>query len=325
MAQLVVKRDSSWWATPFAKHTMFWVPVAGFQAATLVGLGYFYERVTDIETQLGSYTGGGTVSRAKPVTVTSTQSMSAAGPVSLNPAFETGLARNTMLVGERFSSPQRPAPSVDIADPVEIVSIPVPEPVKADFSVEAGSSQRPARVHTKPVSPSRKLLLASAPVKQRKETPKTMAVVKPATSVVLDRDLEAERTATANREGIDQPVMTVAETVATTELPWAEDDPSIKPFGGAPTPVGVVTWIYIGELRDYGWHGQKLHVAPGSGLPEVGQNYRTQMIHGLYQQPYGKRAMGGFQQGDTVTVLEVAHEVNNDVWAKVRKVHSVGH
>lgn len=322
MAQLVVKRDSSWLATPFAKHAMFWVPVAGFQAVTLVGLGYFYERVSDIESQLGSYTG--TVSRAKPVPIASTQSVPASGPVSLKPAFETGLVQHTMLAGERFSDPQKPAPSVDIADPIESVSIPAPELIETDVVPVTNPTRKAVAVHTKPPELSRKLLLAAAPVKQHKEMPKAVRSVTP---VVLQGDLETARTAAANREGIDQPVniKTLVETEETTPLPWAEDDPSIKPFGGAPTPVGVVTWIYVGELRDYGWHGQKLHVAPDSGLPEVGQNYRTQMIHGLYQQPYGKRAMGGFQQGDTVTVLEVVREVNNDVWVKVRKVHSVGH
>lgn len=89
-------------------------------------------------------------------------------------------------------------------------------------------------------------------------------------------------------------------------------------------PVGASVWVYLGELRDYGWYGQKLHVAPDSGLPEVGKSYRTQKIHGFYDTPHGNRSMGGFQQGDKVIVQQVIHEGNGDVWAEVRKVRSVG-
>ena len=83
-------------------------------------------------------------------------------------------------------------------------------------------------------------------------------------------------------------------------------------------------WVYLGELRDYGWYGQKLHVAPNSGLPDIGQTYRTQLIHGTYDQPHGNRSMGGFQQGDVVQVENVERENDGKVWAKLSKVHSVG-
>jgi hypothetical protein len=96
------------------------------------------------------------------------------------------------------------------------------------------------------------------------------------------------------------------------------------PSSGKPLPVGVVAWVYLGELRDYGWHGQRLHVAPDSGLPLVGNSYHTQELHGIYSEPHGKRVMGGFQQGDLVTILDVRHEPNNGVWARVRKAQAVG-
>lgn len=83
-------------------------------------------------------------------------------------------------------------------------------------------------------------------------------------------------------------------------------------------------WVYLGELRDYGWYGQKLHVAPNSGLPNIGQTYRTQLIHGTYDQPRGNRSMGGFQQGDVVQVENVQQESDGKVWAKLSKVHDVG-
>ena len=83
-------------------------------------------------------------------------------------------------------------------------------------------------------------------------------------------------------------------------------------------------WVYLGELRNYGWYGQKLHIAPNSGLPNVGQTYRTQLIHGTYDQPHGNRSMGGFQQGDVVQVENVQHETNGKVWAKLSKIHEVG-
>ena len=64
--------------------------------------------------------------------------------------------------------------------------------------------------------------------------------------------------------------------------------------------------------------------APSSGLPEVGRAYLTQQIHGYYDAPHGKRYMGGFQQGDKVTILQVVREENGDVWAKILKEASVG-
>ncbi|MBU0655372.1 MAG: hypothetical protein KJ914_09605 [Gammaproteobacteria bacterium] len=299
MAQLVVKRVS-WWSTPFAKQAMIWVPVAGFQAATLAGLGYFYGRLADVKSRPELAVDSVSLVSVAPAAVTRT--IPVPKPVSLQPVMDAQLAQGTMQAGEGFSMRKGVPPSADVAAPAAPIVIaaqePVGAPVEATVSSKALSSSAPARKAEKPVG--------SAP------------------PVVLQRALEAQRTAEANRTDVDLSGNAVAETVGVTPLSRVDTDLA-RPFGGAPTPVGVVTWVYIGELRDYGWHGQKLHVASDSGLPIVGKNYRTQKIHGLYEQPHGQRAMGGFQQGDTVAVLEVIHEANNDVWVKVRKVRSVGH
>ncbi len=307
MAQLVIKREP-WWSTPFGKQVMIWVPVAGLQAATLAGLGYFYDRLSEMELYSGTgLTGIGSV-RDIPVAteveankpqqlVVASVSAPVSGVVSLQPALAMDTAKNTMRVGETFSA------AADRVEPAEAASV-MPSGVPVVSKKERASS---------PHSTVKKTAVAK----------KKIAPPKTTNPVEWSFDVEARRTATANLAGIRT---TGAETAAVnavpvTPLPTA--NPS-RPFDGGLTPVGIVTWIYIGELRDYGWHGQMLHVAAHSGLPEVGRNYRTQKIHGLYEQPHGKRVMAGFQQGDTVTVLDVMQEVDNKVWAKVRKVRSYG-
>ncbi|WML89954.1 hypothetical protein RCF98_13365 [Thiothrix lacustris] len=173
-----------------------------------------------------------------------------------------------------------------------------------------------------------------APIKPK---PKAVAV---RSAVLHDADrADIKRVAQANRSAspvklkkIAQqqlaPAVPESEPVYVPEVVNAEPLPVAIPAEitrGKPLPVGIVAWVYLGELRDYGWYGQRLHISPDSGLPEVGGEYRTQKIHGIYDQPHGNRTMGGFQQGDVVSILDVQHESNHGVWAKVRKIRAVGH
>lgn len=307
MAQLVIKREP-WWSTPFGKQIMIWVPVAGLQAATLAGLGYFYDRLSEMELYGGSGLAGLGSVRDVPVTTeveTSkprqlavvSVSAPASGFVSRQSTLAMDTAKNTMQVGETFSA------SADRSESVEAAPV---------LSIDAPVVSTKERVSVPPPT------IKKTTVEKKKIVPP-----KTVNPVELSFDLEARRTAAANLSGIRVPdgENAVVGGVPVTPLPTANPN---RPFDGGLTPTGIVTWIYIGELRDYGWHGQMLHVPPNSGLPEIGRNYRTQKIHGLYEQPYGKRVMAGFQQGDTVTVLDIMQEANHKVWAKVRKVHSYG-
>ncbi|WGZ93471.1 MAG: hypothetical protein QJT81_16935 [Candidatus Thiothrix putei] len=166
----------------------------------------------------------------------------------------------------------------------------------------------------------------SVAVKQKTAlTPKSM--VKKFKAIQASDD---ERVAQANRSEvfIKQPVSEANLQFAANFQENAEAGVSVaipdEVPRGQPLPVGTVAWIYLGELREQGWHGQRLHIAPDSGLPVIGGQYRTQKIHGIYDQPYGKRTMGGFQQGDMVKILDVRYEATFGVWAQVRKVRSVG-
>jgi hypothetical protein len=123
------------------------------------------------------------------------------------------------------------------------------------------------------------------------------------------------------------PKPSVSVVSSITPKPRSVEEPVsfslFQPNAGT-VPVGASVWVYLGELRDYGWYGQKLHIAPDSGLPEVGKSYHTQKINGFYDAPHGNRSMGGFQQGDKVVVQQVFRESTGDVWAQLFKEVAVG-
>ncbi|SEA88642.1 hypothetical protein SAMN05660964_02713 [Thiothrix caldifontis] len=295
MAQLVIKK-LSWWEGN-AKQLILWGPIAAVQASTLVGLGYFYQRLSDLE--------GQGVKLDYPLLLASTlQDVEASSvprvrrippppppvapmPVALQVAVDSTLTRGVMRVGQ-------------------------------DFSKNEVMAQTFSTVDSAPMTSSKSVLAVSEPVVK--------------TVKAVERD--AERVAQANRsstlsklkvndiQATQKPL--ILQRMSFSDTPDAVVSIPAEVPRGKPLPVGIVAWVYLGELRSYGWHGQRLHIAPGSGLPVVGEQYRTQKIHGIYDQPYGNRTMGGFQQGDTVSILDVRHEANLGVWAKVRKVRSVG-
>jgi hypothetical protein len=166
-----------------------------------------------------------------------------------------------------------------------------------------------------------------APAKPKRKERSNKKTLKEATAVTATTFVTIDPTAEANLAALTSPALVDAETEVETVqapafVPAVETDAAIVPHRTA--PVGVSKWVYLGELRDYGWYGQKLRISPDSGLPEEGGTYQTQQIHGLYDEPHGRRVMGGFQLGDTVTVQKVRQEENGGVWAEVRKVRSVG-
>lgn len=303
--QLVVKR-TSWWEGLHTKQTAaVWIPVAVAQVGTLAAAGYLYQRLERLEEQsattyhpplLGSVLRDVKppipvrVSRVPPPPPPPPPAFPAAVPLQV--ALNNPATLDVMRVGQDFS----------IA--------PTPKPV--------ANKPKPAKV--------------TAVTKKVSKQPAVVAA--PATQITFV-DLEAERTAAANRSEL--PLVQPEESTAWATLPdeavTFEPEASVPAAVPAPLPVtldkkplpvGIVVWVYLGELRDHGWHGQRLHVAPDSGLPEVGRSYRTQELHGIYDQPHGNRAMAGFQQGDLVTILEVQYETNKGVWAKVRKAEAVG-
>lgn len=82
-------------------------------------------------------------------------------------------------------------------------------------------------------------------------------------------------------------------------------------------PVKQGVWVYLGELRDYGWYGQMLHIPPTSRLPTPGRSYQTQYIQRVYTAPYGKLIQGKFHLGEWVYLHEVVQGRRNDVWGRV--------
>lgn len=283
MGQLVIKKAS--WLESHAKQLVIWGPVAAVQASTLVGLGYFYQRLNALETneipqQSPSVLAVSTLQDVKPPTLVRTSRIPLPPPpaapavVSIPVAMNSPAVINFMRVGQDFS----------------------------------------AVTATKPVAVTKNVTQKAASVAKPVVTP--VAVAKPS---------DEERVAQANLAKI--PSKPEANEIGFEVADTRVIDPVVIPEEmprGKPLPVGIVAWVYLGELREQGWHGQRLHIASDSGLPAVGEQYRTQKIHGIYDQPYGSRTMGGFQKGDMVKILDVRHEANFGVWAQVRKVSAVG-
>lgn len=288
MARLVVKK-TPWWVS-HKKEVMVWLPLATLQAGTLAGLGYFYHRLTDLEQQ--------------------EKETSAA--LADSPAPVAGLASSTMSLNiPAKADTMMPKP---MAVPLQVEYAAASPGALSLMRVGQDFSALPtvaAKPEPKPVSKSK-----------RTEASKERSTQKPVAAAVAVET--ADPTAEANLSALPPSPefeVSVVDTAASQDA-TVSTDPEIIPHRTA--PVGISKWVYLGELRDYGWHGQKLRLPPDSGLPEEGGTYQTQQIHGLYDEPHGRRVMGGFQLGDTVAVQKVRHEASGGVWAEVRKVRSVG-
>lgn len=285
MGQLVIKK-LPWWQT-HAKQLVIWGPIAAVQASTLAGLGYFYQRLNALE-----------ASEASP-------------PTSLVLASTLQDVKPLRAVRTR----RIPLPPPPIMASASVM----PAPVVLNGSTMTAFSRVGQDFSTvpapHPVLAKRKAVLKPKPV---------VKTVKVAKLSDAERVAQANRTAVFNEQASSSNsapfTAQVQHNAAVTESVAMPEEIQ----RGKPLPVGIVVWVYIGELREQGWHGQRLHLASNSGLPIVGEQYRTQKIHGIYDQPYGSRTMGGFQKGDLVSILEVRHEANSGVWAQVRKVRSVG-
>lgn len=325
--QLVVRRTSWWEDLHIKQAAAVWIPVAVAQAGTLAAAGYLYQRLEHLEQQtasayrppvLGNVLRDADVS-VPPARVTRVPpppppAFPAAVPVQV--ALDNPATLDVMRVGQDFSR----VPSTPVA---RLAGKPAVRDV-APSSGKVRISEPPADLDGGRTADANR---ASVGVRVASAAAHTV-VVEPAVSLAEDIVFVPESAAGAvEAEAVQAPVVSaapvagVADTV--TDAAPAEVAPLAVPRGN-PLPVGFESWVYLGELRPHGWHGQRLHVAPDSGLPEVGNSYHTQELHGLYSRPHGNRAMGGFQQGDLVTILEVQHEANQGVWAKVRKAEAVG-
>ncbi|OQX10919.1 MAG: hypothetical protein BWK73_19050 [Thiothrix lacustris] len=287
MGQLVIKRVP-WWGS-HAKQLVIWGPIAAVQASTLAGLGYFYQRLNALEAS--------ELPPPAPSVLTST----------LQDVKPFRVVRTSRI--------PLPPPPVMASAPL------MPTPVVLNTSTMTAFTRVGQDFSTASASPPQQHVTKRKAVLKPKPIIKTNKAAKPSDD---ERVAQANRAEVFNKPALSdnsplfvsqvQPNAAVAEPVAMSE----------ELQRGKPLPVGIVVWVYLGELREQGWHGQRLHLASNSGLPMVGEQYRTQKIHGIYDQPYGNRSMGGFQKGDLVSILEVRHESNAGVWAKVRKVRSVG-
>ncbi|OQX06322.1 MAG: hypothetical protein BWK73_31230 [Thiothrix lacustris] len=299
MAQLLIKK-SSWWEFN-AKQAIIWLPVAAVQASTLAGLGYFYHRLNELE-----------------------------APPAVPPQ---------PLLANTLQDVAPPTPTVRTSRiPPPLPPVPAPIPVALQVRLASSATQDVMRVGqdfataekpavTKPPKPAvkNKTTDASKEHVSKKNVPDA---VMETTFVSLDPTAEANLAALPAPADLETAANADMAVVVIEPVPESAPDATIAvdseivPHRTA--PVGVSKWVYLGELRDYGWHGQKLRIPSDSGLPEEGGTYHTQQIHGLYDEPHGRRVMGGFQLGDTVTVQKVRQEENGGVWAEVRKVRSVG-
>lgn len=280
----LVIKKVSWWES-HAKQLVIWGPIAAVQASTLAGLGYFYQRLSVLE--------------ANEVLPPSSSVLSS----TLQDVKPIRVVHTS-----RVPLPPPPAPTPVVRIPATLNNPAVIDFMRVGQDFSAVSVKRPAMV-----------------------TQKTVLISKPAVKKVKAvKPSDDERVAQANRSEIlrkQEPIDTSLQLAPSFQVNVKPVASVVIPYEvprGQPLPVGIVAWVYLGELREKGWHGQRLHIASHSGLPVIGEQYRTQKIHGIYDQPYGSRTMGGFQKGDMVEILDVRHEANFGVWAEVRKVRSVG-
>ena len=208
-----------------------------------------------------------------------------------------------------------PAPlaaSVPVATPVPVVvASPVPPIVLAPEPVVVATLTPPSATQDVPEIRDANVTPPSLPAKSESVPKAPIEPVKPVKPVAapVKREVKAkpaavasDRTATANRSR-----SVVRQLTNTTKRPDIE-----------PLPVQVdKVWVYLGELRDYGWYDQKLHIAPSSGLPAVGRVYLTQYIESVHAAPYGRQLAGKFHLGERVLIHDVRRGRNNDVWGLV--------
>ncbi len=284
MGQLVIKKAS--WLESHAKQLVIWGPIAAVQASTLVGLGYFSQRLNALEAN---------------------ETPQPHAPSVLAVSTLQDVKPPTLVRASRIPLPPPPAAPAVVSIPVAMHS-----PAVIDF-MRVGQDFS-AVTTTKPVAVKKNVTQKTAQV--AKPVVKPVAVVK---SSDEERVVQANLAKIPSKPEANEIDFKVADTRVIDPVVIPEEIPR-----GKPLPVGIVAWVYLGELREQGWHGQRLHIASDSGLPVVGEQYRTQKIHGIYDQPYGSRTMGGFQKGDMVKILDVRHEANFGVWAQVRKVSAVG-
>lgn len=331
--QLVVRRTSWWEDLHLKQAAVVWIPVAVAQAGTLAAAGYLYQRLEHLEQQTASaYQPPVLGNVLRDVNVT-TPVRAARVPPPPPPAFPAAVpvrvaldnpsTLDVMRVGQDFS--RLPSPTVaklvdkpvdgDVAPPSGKVRISEPPTIDLEGGRTADANR--ASVGVRVAKAAKTVAVVPAPSLTEEIVFVAETDVVPAMEAVAVEPAQAPPVTASAPLAVD-----VADTgvAAATN---AETAPVVVPRGN-PLPVGFESWVYLGELRPHGWHGQRLHVAPDSGLPEVGSSYRTQELHGLYSRPHGSRAMGGFQQGDLITILEVQHEANYGVWAKVRKAEAVG-
>lgn len=195
------------------------------------------------------------------------------------------------------STTESPAPSPPITanrdvPEVHYVFLPAPEVPAAAKVIE----KSPSALSKKTAED------ASSSKQERKPEPKSVTRKPKTRPVGVASTAADDLTAAANRSALP-------ERLAVNKPPRREIEP-------LPTQVERV-WVYLGELRDYGWHDQKLHIHPSSGLPEAGRIYTTQFIPNVYSAPYGRQMAGQFHLGERVFVHEVRRGRGNDVWGLV--------
>ena len=355
MAQDTV--DNSGWQNHL-RYISVWGPLAAIQLSTIGGLGYFYGRLTSIDQNSAIQPVITTTLKVEPAPVAANSYPMFEQPPKITRAalhIPATLIEDpnplTMQVGENFAPNMTKAnppsetatPHADIAKempkpspatlpntvqdkPISSKPIPLTKQLSAD---ETHHKPKTAKLDTnKPAKKDQTTTHAKVETKE-KHALKTVTKSEKVTKVI-EKPLEpkkTEKTATSTSTTpakISKLTKTKHEKLVVTaiEKPIKK---SVKIPQLSPKPLeDHGRWVYLGELRDYGWYGQKLHVAPDSGLPNIGQTYRTQLIHGTYDQPHGNRSMGGFQQGDVVQVENVQRETDGKVWAKLSKVHDVG-
>jgi len=281
MARLVVKR-TPWWVA-HRKLVVLWLPIAGLQAATLAGLGYFYHRLDDLEHKAEAVSA---VAALEPVVA-----VSAPVPVPVIQVAPTVMPPQPALTAPPAPSPAA-SPVMVAPQPVIVATLTSPSPVQdVPEVVDAKVSSTDLAKISNPLPKQSEVIAQAKPDKRESESVKRE--VKPVTAgrtdkrepALVKREVKtaAERTATENRSGV-----VVRQLTNTTKRQDIE-----------PLPVQVdKVWVYLGELRDYGWHDQKLHISPSSGLPAVGRVYLTQYIARVHASPYGRQLAGKFHLGE---------------------------
>ncbi len=341
MTQLLIKQ-TSWWGA-HQKHMALWLPVATLQAGTLAGLGYTWQRLLLLE-QSQRDTGMTSVGWVNRDAASFGSELST---LHLPPASALAATLVPQAAAVRAASvvmPSSAAPRLIQPEWVSITPSVIPPPLS--------NLHESAAIPSTPVSPQKVLAsvhIAPKPVSEHKAlmpTIKHASIQSSVSNVYIRKQRKAKQLpqpmtvrevntkVRANKALLSVPTKTLVTALPVATLPpVTREDLSGKqqvvtadltPKKASTVPVGSRVWIYIGELRDYGWYGQKLHIAPNSGLPQSGQSYLTQQIHGYFDMPHGVRSMGGFQQGDKVLVLRVIQETNGGVWAQVLKQQSVG-